>query len=209
MTAHLFKFLSPPVFEDREKTRSTEAIHWFLLAGSGTTLLWMSLLLFQPEVHAGDWLINGTIFSTGLGALWLLRRGHLRLVGIGMSSIVWLAITISVCLNGPLRSSTAIAYLIVIVIVGFIWSLRGALIAALLSLLATLGMSWAARHRACCQPRHREAFCGGGSALPRPSHSPRCTSISLCGASVWHSRRRRPARRVTPNSWKALRSESS
>ena len=94
MFTRIKQLLTPPVFEDEEKTRLSRLLHFI----SMTCLAALVLSLFTIPFTADDPLLPLASASLGilaqLGVLVLLHRRHLRLASLLLASASWVVVTL-------------------------------------------------------------------------------------------------------------------
>lgn len=114
MVAHLKQFLHPPVFNDEEDNRIARILHVILLTlFFATALMTFAVVSFSSGLTTLVLLIAMGIMALCYG---MLRRGHLRLVGITILLLL-LGMTISILVVGFGVHDPAILILPIIVII--------------------------------------------------------------------------------------------
>src|SRR5258706_6404179 len=104
MLSYLRRWLTPPIFPDEEQTRIASLLNILLLTTSFICLVdAAALLVFAPETIPTFW-INGVGVAVGVGLLWIMRRGMVRLASWILCLVMWLLITYYVSISGGLRS---------------------------------------------------------------------------------------------------------
>jgi len=120
MWARIRKVLSPPVFPgDEEKTR---------VAGMLNITLWIVLLMvvafmIPAFIIAPDLqriLVGFVLVLVAVGMQVLMRRGHVRLAAIALSSVLFVVISIGTYLSGGFRGSNLSAYFGIVLIAGLL-----------------------------------------------------------------------------------------
>lgn len=136
----LRRLLTPPAFEDdANKTRTARLLHVILPALAGVILLFATLEILVSGIGMVP------VFTEAMGlvyfGLWLvLRRGHVRLVGIVTASLFLASTTMLVYFTGTIRTSITAFYIVGVVLAGLLLGNRGMHIFTGLSLLALGGL---------------------------------------------------------------------
>jgi putative methionine-R-sulfoxide reductase with GAF domain len=139
-------YLRPPDTGGRAGQLGSVLLHWLLV----------SLLVLGPLASLALALLGGGTVATtpailaGLGVglfmiflLWLARHGRAMLAGWMALLLVFAGVTYSLVATGGVRSSLAIAYLLVVVLSSLILPApRATIIFSLLSVLALFGLYW-------------------------------------------------------------------
>lgn len=152
MFSRLQSILAPPTFPDDEiKTRQARLLNVVLLL----------MLAVLPLLMLGDWLGKSSIWAAlldipafGICLLWLylMHRGHVKMVGYGLMISMFILLTAGIVTMGTIRSPDTAGYLVIIVIVGLLFSSRVMLIMALFCILHIIGLAWAENARLLPQP---------------------------------------------------------
>ena len=120
MWAHIRKFLSPPIFPaDEEKTRVAGLLNTILLI----VLLMVVVFAIPAYIITLDLqrvIVELALILIAVGLLVLMRRGHVRLTSIILSSVLLIVVSIGTYMSGGLRGSILSAYLGVILIAGLL-----------------------------------------------------------------------------------------
>jgi PAS domain S-box-containing protein len=141
-SSSLWRLLEPGRFENPEKTRSAWMMHWVLL---GTAVVLLPLFPLTPlltDRPGPVWALHSALLATTLVALWLVRRGALRGVSLGFTSMAWIIITVGAALFGGIRAPAVLSYPVVVVAAGYLVGRRAAVVFAVLGALAALGFVW-------------------------------------------------------------------
>src|SRR5689334_4308539 len=112
--------LKAPVFEDDDKTRAASLLYYILVFSIAIDVLITLVVLLTSSINAR---YIGTDFGFGIGLiflLWLLHRGNVRLIGILISSFLWLIITYLVFTDSGILSPVFAGYSVVILIAGLV-----------------------------------------------------------------------------------------
>jgi len=141
MREWLDRLFNAPTFEgDEEKTRIASLINAILLA-----LLVLGIMLTIYSVLAGldpvpAFLILGALFLLRFGALSLIRIGRVRLTGVLLSAVLWIAVTAVAVLDGGIGSQHLFTYVTTILIAGLTAGGSAGFVFAVLSIAASLGL---------------------------------------------------------------------
>lgn len=153
MLAWIYRQLRPPAYEDEDKAHTAallNAVLWSMLPLSTSFLAlssWRSFVLQPQGVEqqgAGQQLIAPLVVITmSVVGLLLLRRGFVRSVSLGVTTILWLNVTFVVLSSGTIRLFPVSTYVVAILAGGLLLGSRAAVILAGLSLLSTSGIALA------------------------------------------------------------------
>jgi GAF domain-containing protein len=109
------KLTAAPSFESEAKSRSARVLNDFLWAVMVASLSLVPILhLFAPRTR---WMLDAIFIVVAIisaGLLRLLRRGRVRLVGIVISAVLWVAFTIPVYSYDGINDSGVVGYFVVI-----------------------------------------------------------------------------------------------
>lgn len=135
------EWLTPPVFDDEEKTTTARLLYLLLGVGTAVTLLiTLPLALFQPA--------GGTsLASQGLGALlifgftfWCVRRGWVRQASLLLVSLFWLLNFGAVWQGGGLHALSFTNYVVIVFAAGLLLGTRAGIVFAGLTAAVGLGL---------------------------------------------------------------------
>jgi signal transduction histidine kinase/PAS domain-containing protein len=127
-------YLTPPVFDDIEKSRIAALQHVILLAGMLISGLYLVVTLFSGLEYMMEILISAGV-AVFMVILFLFNRlGYTRLVSFLVPVVIWVAVTINIVTNGGIRNPAFGGYLIAILIAGFLLNWRWLVAMTLLSL---------------------------------------------------------------------------
>lgn len=134
------KWITPPVFEgDEEKTRVASLLNNISFIIFGLVIIYTAVtLITSPDVVGLA--VEGSMIVAALTLRYLMRRGHVRLAGIILSTILWALISVGTYLYGGLVGSGLSSFFGVALIAGLLLGGRAAIIFALLSVLSTAVM---------------------------------------------------------------------
>ena len=138
------RLLAPPVFEDdEEKTRTAGLLNTILLAGlTLQAVMCIGLLALTPDpLQALASNVVLTLFL--LGAIFLMRRGHVRFASGLLTSVLGGFFILMGFMSGGVFSPIFSGYIVVVVIAGMLMRGRGGVAFAALGAMAVLGMLWA------------------------------------------------------------------
>ena len=114
------KLLSPPVFEDGEKTRVAYLLNiviWVLIV----VILMRSIgALFVPSTPAILLVIFGIFIGIMAALLVLVRVGYVKVAGYILISLSWIVVTLAIGTTGGLQGSSFWSYAIIILMAGMI-----------------------------------------------------------------------------------------
>jgi PAS domain S-box-containing protein len=141
MWTKIKQFLTPPVFEDEEKTRVAWMLNIILQA------TFMALLLGLLAGSAFFALINIAVlalFLIMILAIWFtMRRGYVKPAVTSYVVLSLLLITVDIYFVGTVRAPVAGGYIVLVIIAGLLIGNRAMVIATLFSLLVLFGLTLA------------------------------------------------------------------
>ncbi len=143
MITRIRQLLAAPVFADEEKTSATDLLNTILLAILAVTTVSSIIFLIKLPDPLYSTVVHIIIILLILGALFLMRRGHIRLASILFSAGVWLTITVTALFFGGVRGFPFTALVLVILIAGLLLGGRTGIGFAALSIIAGWGMLYA------------------------------------------------------------------
>ncbi len=145
MLTPLRKLITPPFFQDEEKTRVGHLLYWLVLAliliiFLEAVLLWVA----APEMVSTFW-INGIIILVGSLLLWMTRRGRVRESAFILCTMLWLLTAYYLSVSGGLESPV-LGVLGALVLVGAtLFGIWGAVVSTGLTVVLLGGLLWAER----------------------------------------------------------------
>ena len=144
MLTRIRQFLAAPVFEDDEdKTRIAGLLNTILLAVVAIAVAYgiFSLITYPDPVPVVT--IIGVVVLLGLGGLSLMRRGHVQLTSVLLSSALWVIMTFVALVSGGVRTPGFVIYSVVIIVAGLLLGGRAGIIFGGLSAVAGVGILYA------------------------------------------------------------------
>ena len=102
--------LSPPVFEDEEKTRIARILFVILVAIlSVVGALVFTWLVMEKSDELGPYafLADGMIMAVAIGLLFLIRRGYIKSAGLIFVIFLWINISFQAFTSHGVRGSAA------------------------------------------------------------------------------------------------------
>jgi len=146
MLAQIEQLLAASVFEEEEQTRVAGLLNTILLSALVLAVLFVIAAPFVSPNPLFSIVATGALILPLLGALFLARRGHVRLTSILISGALWAIITVAAVLAGGVQSSSFSTSILVILIAGLLLGTRAGVLFAGLSTVAGLGMVLAKRY---------------------------------------------------------------
>ena len=138
------KWFRPPLFpEDEDKTRKAGMLHFILLALLGSLIVAVLLALTQSGIITNRAFFIASFFiALGvIGALLaLLHGGHVRLAAWAFTLFQWASTVTQIVGSGGMESPAIGAFVVTLMLAGFLISGRAVTFFALLSVLAILGV---------------------------------------------------------------------
>ncbi len=136
---HKFKgWLRSPTFEDLEKTRRAKNLNTILLS----LLLVFTLYSIYPitSQEIGPIITAVIILFILVGMLALLRRGHVQLTGILLTTVIWLAIIVAMGTFGGIRNSGFATIIVAVIIANLTLGIRAGIAFTGMSILAAIAL---------------------------------------------------------------------
>lgn len=139
MASRIKQFLSPPVFDDQEQTRTAKLLHTILLItlACGLTVP-VILTLVDPYGVAVNSSIMLILTVSTVGLMWMSHRGYVKLAGLILAFILFIIVTYTIFMYGGIHDPTIYVYMLIIVIAGLLLGETAAVIFGLLSILTSL-----------------------------------------------------------------------
>jgi PAS domain S-box-containing protein len=138
--------ISPPCFEDEDKTRTAALLNAILL---GVLALSVMFAVVTPLAYPNPSpmiLLACAVVLVLLCLLYLLRRGRVRLASILFSSLIWVVAALTAATLGGLRTAAFSSCMVAILVAGLLLGWRAGVSLAALSTLAGLGLLYAERN---------------------------------------------------------------
>jgi signal transduction histidine kinase/CheY-like chemotaxis protein len=140
------RLLTPPTFEDRDKTRKAATLYRVLLGGMAVSLVNAALSFNISPIPARSVAVNGAVCALIALPMWIVRRGRLRLATIVLTASLWLTLTaVGVFLVG-LSTPILGTYVAVAIFVGFSAGVRAVVGYSILTAAFILAAAWAESH---------------------------------------------------------------
>jgi two-component system, cell cycle sensor histidine kinase and response regulator CckA len=143
MSIQTLQIFSPPVFENEDKTRTASLLNIILLS----VFVIASILTLTTLVIRGSHptflgrLVACIVTAMLTLVMWfIMRRGHIQLVSMLFSSMLFVIATVAISLVGTIRAPITATYIVCIVITGLLIGSRAAGVFTLFSLLALFGI---------------------------------------------------------------------
>jgi len=140
----LKNIITPPIFEDEEKSRSAFYIHWIALTSIFTLVVFFFARIALGNPPFGFANIILLVLTGILILIWTLTKyGAVRLAGYIHISTIWVASTL-LALNGSgVRGTGFTSYFVVMLLAGLLLGVRTAIAIAVLSILSGFGLAYA------------------------------------------------------------------
>jgi signal transduction histidine kinase len=133
------KIISPPVFEDEEKTRVAGVYNWIALASSS---ILTAMIILRFATGTMDWFHFAVTMTCNIVnlILWvMMRRGIVKLAISIYSIVLFLGVTSAVYIDGGVNSSITGFYVFCIVTASLLVGNRAGILMMILSSLAVFG----------------------------------------------------------------------
>jgi len=140
MLDRIKQLLTPPIFEDDQKTQVASflnAILWILLAAAISTLL--SFVIFSDDIGTGV-ISLPIIIGVTLVSLGLMHRGYLKLPSLLVPLLILSVIDFSLYSGDGIRAYTNLVYFLIIVMAGLLLGLPGIIGFTLLIIASMVGL---------------------------------------------------------------------
>jgi len=141
MITSIKQWFTPPVFEDDEEKTLRASL---LNAGAITAILFSSLVIFGiligGKTPKSTLLIDVFALTISLLLHQWLRRGKIEFAGIWLMTLGFILITGAIASLGTIRTPTTTNYLLLVVMSGVLFDLRGILTSTIASSMAVLGL---------------------------------------------------------------------
>jgi GAF domain-containing protein len=136
MRARLRNFFQPPVFDDFERNIRAQNIHTILLGTFILAILYLLYSLFFPPYNQAFIALVFMVILFGL--YFLLRYKYLEVVSVIFTSLLWLAVLLTVSLYGGVRDTGFSIFATVIVIAGLSMGITASIIYTAITIFAGL-----------------------------------------------------------------------
>ncbi len=141
MLIRIKRLLAPPEFEDKEKNYSAGIINIIVMTVLAATILTLASTAAFSTLTEDTIVLLGIAIVSSLVALWVLRRGYLKIAGTMVALMILGVVTYSLFTgeNG-IRSELIVVYLASVVIAGLVLGRQGLMFFILLTLAAVTGL---------------------------------------------------------------------
>ena len=136
-------WLTPPVFEDPDLTRSARLLNTILLLLATAAFILVPLIFLvaspaegQPEIDPFTLIIGIVMIASAAGLLTITRRGQVRLASAIITTILFLVATANIYQSGDVSSANTAGLVIVVALAGVLLGGRWAVIFTIVSSLA-------------------------------------------------------------------------
>lgn len=119
MCSRIKRMLTPPVFEDKEKTRIARIlgiILWSVVAVVSILIVTWLITGKSHELGPYAFVANTFIIAVAIGLLFLIRKGYLKSAGFIFVAFIWSNITFQAFTSDGVRGSAAIIYMTIMVL---------------------------------------------------------------------------------------------
>jgi two-component system cell cycle sensor histidine kinase/response regulator CckA len=119
MCSRIKRMLTPPVFEDKEKTRIARIlgiILWSVVAVVSVLIVTWLITGKSHELGPYAFVANTFIIAVAIGLLFLIRKGYLKSAGFIFVAFIWSNITFQAFTSDGVRGSAAIIYMTIMVL---------------------------------------------------------------------------------------------
>lgn len=141
MLVQIKRLLASPVFEDKEKNYSASIINIIVLTVLAASILTLVSTAAFSTLTEDTIVLLGVAIVSSLVALWVLRRGYLKLAGTMVALMISGVVTYSLFTgDNGIRSELIVVYLASVVIAGLVLGRQGLMFFILLTLAAVTGL---------------------------------------------------------------------
>lgn len=140
--ARIRGWLAPPVFEDdEEKSNAATVLNTILLMVLVPLLLYLvSAVLSRSTMQPFVFVVVLIMLVTCAGSFVLLRQRQVRLAGLVMLLLFWLAFTLGAAAFGGIHDEAILGYMVLIVLVGILLGRSGLVAFTVLIALSIVGL---------------------------------------------------------------------
>ncbi len=136
--------LTPPVFDDPEKTATAKLLYAIIAINVGLCAVFLiPFLVISPENLNRYVLLTVIVLSTSVASMIAARNGHIKTASIILVTSLWIAIIAGSFNDGGVGSSLFLGIFVLIFISGMLLGDRAGFITAAVSLIAGLLMVFA------------------------------------------------------------------
>ncbi len=136
------QLLAPPVFKDREKSRTADLLNTISLAILAMSVLG-TIMIIAVDFKPSSLVVGAVLVSLELLVQVTMRRGDVRLASLIQSFLLWGTITYLAFSGGGVQAATFGSYVLVVVVAGLLLGSRFGLTFAGLSVATGLLMMYA------------------------------------------------------------------
>jgi len=137
-------WLLPPTNVEPEDTLRARVAHWVYISDIGVVaVLYLLLPFYEPNAFPYH-IVYGASMVAGFAGLAILRGGHPQIAGAVACSIAWLTVLIVSARSGGIESPALATMVLVVMLIGFLWSSRAGIAFAAITSLSILAMLVAA-----------------------------------------------------------------
>jgi GAF domain-containing protein len=141
MIAWIKKSFALPVFKDEHKARVAKLLNVMLLFVLGATIIGTAITVpLEPDEAVENLTFGLILVVVMLGLRFLVYRGHTSIVGLLLSSVLWLSFTFLALNGNGVQDPSLSGYFLVIALSILLVGGRFALIFGLISILSTAGI---------------------------------------------------------------------
>jgi len=131
------KFLTPPVFDDVEKTETVKLLYIILAIDVSVCVIFFVPFYFLSPTNIVRYIFLSTIVvATSALSMVAARKGHLQLASLILLASLWMGIMAGTFSDGGILSSIYAGSFVIIIIAGMLLGDRAAIITAVVSIIA-------------------------------------------------------------------------
>jgi signal transduction histidine kinase len=136
----ILDWIGPPTTTNPADSLRAVVAHWVYVAGIGVVaILYLLLPFYEPDAFPYH-MVYGTSLIAGFAGLAILHGGHPRIAGAVACSIAWLTVLIVSASSGGIESPALATMVLIVMLVGFLWSSRAGIVFAAITSLSILAM---------------------------------------------------------------------
>ncbi len=141
MRHQIKRWVASPVFEhDESKTYRARLLNSILIGILGLALVFLIGGWLGGRTPAMTIILDVLVFASCAGLWYWMRRGQVTLASIGLLAVGIVSITAAVATLGTIRAPATAIFLLLVIVGGLLFDLRGILVTTALSSFSVLGL---------------------------------------------------------------------
>ena len=137
MIESIKNFLTPPIFDDQEKTRKARLINYFLILLIGLMVIYEMIFIiwniingdqfFASQSETNTLIVIGIALPIGIGLKIILKRGFVQIVSILLLIITFIVGVIGSIFYGGFRGTSITLLFLLISLASFLFTRKAAI----------------------------------------------------------------------------------